>query len=307
MSILAAVLNQEPKPASEISRALPHDLEKIITRCLRKDPSRRFQHMADLKVALEELKEESDSRLLSVKEGADSSGKPRRFSLLRWVTIAVAGVSLAVAGWFWFGRSEKAPPEGPLTAVPLTAYPGWELSPSFSPDGNQVAFVQAETADNQESTSGNTRHLHQADWSGRTFPADRQSGSGSEPCLVARWPNHRLRASVVTGAGCLHREATKGRAGAHHRGVYGSKRRSQAWLFSIGHHRSVPGLPDSKGLVVVGMKRRASSVLSFWFSLETAEKRPLMDPPSGLGDTDPAISPDGRALVFSRMESTRSR
>ena len=61
MSILAAVLNQEPKPASEISRALPRDLEKIITRCLRKDPSRRFQHMADLKMALEELKEESDS------------------------------------------------------------------------------------------------------------------------------------------------------------------------------------------------------------------------------------------------------
>ena len=62
MSTLAAVLNQEPKPASEISRALPRDLEKIITRCLRKDPERRFQHMADLKVALEELKEESDVR-----------------------------------------------------------------------------------------------------------------------------------------------------------------------------------------------------------------------------------------------------
>jgi Tol biopolymer transport system component len=29
-----------------------------------------------------------------------------------------------------------------------------------------------------------------------------------------------------------------------------------------------------------------------------------MDPPSGLGDGDPAISPDGRDLVFSRMEST---
>ena len=76
MSILAAVLNQEPKPASEISRALPRDLEKIITRCLRKDPSRRFQRMADLKVALEELKEESDSGLPAVKEGADAQESP---------------------------------------------------------------------------------------------------------------------------------------------------------------------------------------------------------------------------------------
>ena len=70
------------------------------------------------------------------------------------MTLAVAGVSLAVAAWFWFGRSEKAPPEGPLTAVPLTAYPGWELSPSFSPDGKQVAFAQAERETNpRESTS----------------------------------------------------------------------------------------------------------------------------------------------------------
>ena len=33
----------------------------MIARCLRKDAGRRFQHMADVKVALEELKEESES------------------------------------------------------------------------------------------------------------------------------------------------------------------------------------------------------------------------------------------------------
>ena len=88
MSTLAAVLNQEPKPISKISRALPHDLEKIISRCLRKDPGRRFQHMVDVKVGLEDLKEESDSGRLGLKDGAGSSGKPKRFSRLRWVTLA---------------------------------------------------------------------------------------------------------------------------------------------------------------------------------------------------------------------------
>jgi serine/threonine protein kinase len=144
MSILAAVLNQEPKPASEISTALPQDLGKIITRCLRKDPSRRFQHMADLKVALEELKEESDSGSVQAAEKG-SLTKSKRVSLLQWVALSALLVSLAVATWFWFGRPEKLPPEGPLTAVPLTTYPGWERSPSFSPDGNQVAFAWAKT------------------------------------------------------------------------------------------------------------------------------------------------------------------
>ena len=145
MSTLAAVLNQEPKPASEISRALPHDLEKIITRCLRKDPSRRFQHMADLKVALEELKEESDSRLLGVKEGtrffrkaqaclATAVGGPCRWRVLRWPWPHGSGLAVR----------QRCNRRALLTAVPLTTYPGREGSPSFSPDGNQVAFAWAE-------------------------------------------------------------------------------------------------------------------------------------------------------------------
>ena len=65
MSTLTAVLKQEPKPISQLVPAIPRDLEKIINRCLRKDPGRRFQHMDDLKVELEELKEESDSGTLA--------------------------------------------------------------------------------------------------------------------------------------------------------------------------------------------------------------------------------------------------
>src|SRR6476661_8627349 len=65
IAALSAILREEPKPASEIVEGLPRELERIIARCLRKSPERRFQTMADLKVALEELKEESDSGTLS--------------------------------------------------------------------------------------------------------------------------------------------------------------------------------------------------------------------------------------------------
>ena len=65
LSTLSAILREEPKPASELAAAVPRELEKIIQRCLRKDPDRRFQQIEDVKVALEELKEESDSGQLS--------------------------------------------------------------------------------------------------------------------------------------------------------------------------------------------------------------------------------------------------
>lgn len=67
ISTLSAVLRGEPKPVEGV----PHDVEKIITRCLRKDPERRFQLMKDLRVELEELREESDS-------GSRAAVAPRR-------------------------------------------------------------------------------------------------------------------------------------------------------------------------------------------------------------------------------------
>ena len=61
LSVLSAILKDEPPPVSSVREDVPKELERIITRCLRKDRERRFQHMDDVKVALEELKEESGS------------------------------------------------------------------------------------------------------------------------------------------------------------------------------------------------------------------------------------------------------
>ena len=61
VSTLEAILHGEPVPIREISAATPREMERIVARCLRKDPERRFQDAADLKVALQEIKEEYES------------------------------------------------------------------------------------------------------------------------------------------------------------------------------------------------------------------------------------------------------
>src|SRR5579864_3829681 len=86
MSTLTAILRDEPKPMSEGGEAIPRDVQKIIARCLRKDPARRFQTMADLKVVLEEVKEESESgSLTEVPAAAPVRGR----SLLAYAAVAV--------------------------------------------------------------------------------------------------------------------------------------------------------------------------------------------------------------------------
>jgi hypothetical protein len=54
-------------------------------------------------------------------------------------------------GAMWMIRSITKSPEDVLHAVPLTTYPGHQVQPSFSPDGNQVAFSwDGEKRENQD-------------------------------------------------------------------------------------------------------------------------------------------------------------
>jgi serine/threonine protein kinase len=131
VSTLAAILHKEPSPIERV----PPELERIITRCLRKDPSRRSHHMDDVRLALQDLKEDSDSgRLIAAPV---TVRQPRR--KLAWIAAGLAvlaGVALSV----WLLRLWTETPTAPLQVVPLTSYSGSEGSPSLSPDGNQVAF-----------------------------------------------------------------------------------------------------------------------------------------------------------------------
>jgi serine/threonine protein kinase len=65
LSVLSAILRDEPKPLSEIAPQIPREIERVIQRCLRKDSNRRFQHMDEARVVLRELREESDSGKLT--------------------------------------------------------------------------------------------------------------------------------------------------------------------------------------------------------------------------------------------------
>ncbi len=99
MSTLAAILNSDPKPVSDIVPGIPPEIEKLVRKCLRKDPGRRYQHMDDLKLALEELKEESDSGTLQRhRNGWSPESQPEAAGYCRCHPVVHSSRSCGLAG-----------------------------------------------------------------------------------------------------------------------------------------------------------------------------------------------------------------
>jgi serine/threonine protein kinase len=189
--MLASLLKGQPKPPSEVVPDVPKELERIILRCLRKEPARRFQHMTDLKVELEELKEESDSGLT-----APTVRAPRRRGL--WVAAGLVGALAVATGGLLLWRSRRPEPPAPYL-VPLTTTAGNESYPTFSPDGDQIAFVwNGEKGDNPDIYikmigSGEARRLT-TDPADDTFPS--WSPDGRQIAFV--------RSSAGSSTGTIH-------------------------------------------------------------------------------------------------------
>jgi serine/threonine protein kinase len=275
LSTLSAILRENPKPPSEMTSGIPRDLDKIVARCLRKDPNRRYQTMTDLKLALEDLKEDHES---GPAEQPAVPAKPKSKPSL--VAAAVAVIIAAAAGGY-FLRSTPTPLP-PLRAVPLTAYPGSESHPSFSPDGNQVAF----------------------DWNG-----ERQDNYDIYVKLVSGGPPLRLTTNPAVDT--VPAWSPDGSQIAFIRDgseVYlisplGGRERKLTTAHTIA---SLTWMPDGKSLLVSLRETQAVPRAIFQVSL-SGEMRKLTTPSqsSVFGDIDPAISPDGQSMVFSRALSTQ--
>ncbi len=265
MATLAAILTEEPQPPAGV----PPELERIIRRCLRKDPTRRFQHMDDVRVELNEFSEGSENSRLAVPAAA---ARRPTLPLKVWV---VAAVGAAIA--MWAVSRTGTPPVVALTTVPLTTYTGAEIFPSLSPDGRQVAFGwNGETRDNFDiyvkMVDGGEPLRLTSDPAPETFP---------------KWsPDGRSIAFLRDGAIFLISPL-----GGVPKKVTDTETFRFAWT------------PDAKSIAFSEGSWPQHGGLML-INLETGERRKITDPPitSG-GDQYFEFSADGRRLAFVRRPS----
>jgi Tol biopolymer transport system component/tRNA A-37 threonylcarbamoyl transferase component Bud32 len=133
---MAAVIALDPAAPGGSAGLLPSGVEQVVMRCLRKDTQRRWQNMADLKVALQDLKEESESGKLSAMTAAPAPARRKPWlvpGLAALVVLAAAGV----VAWLML-----KPASGPAMVQPerITFESGGAFNPAISPDGKLIAY-----------------------------------------------------------------------------------------------------------------------------------------------------------------------
>jgi Tol biopolymer transport system component len=198
------------------------------------------------------------------------------FARRTWPWPGAVLVVLAMVVGVWLFRGSPGKPQAVPEVVPLTSYSGKETFPSFSPDGNQVAFSW--NGEKQENFDIYVKVIGFPDAQRRTTDAAKDlspafSPDGRSIGFVRVTKEHANFIVIPSIVGPERSVAEVPLPDANSGTLF-------AWL------------PDGKWVVTDGLEL---------LSLETRETRKLTSPPTAeFTDSSPAVSPDGRTIAFCR-------
>jgi Tol biopolymer transport system component len=141
-SLIGAILKDQPAPVSSIQPITPPAVERIVSRCLAKDPDERWQSASDLAAELRWV-QQGGAQLASI-SGPSRKGRTRRREAAAW-TLAAAGLATAAlaialrprpsipADALRFSIEESA--EAPFGTQAMAPFP------AISPDGKHIVYV----------------------------------------------------------------------------------------------------------------------------------------------------------------------
>ncbi len=266
---MTAILHNDPP---DLPETVPFGVRLIVAHCLEKDPAKRFQSARDLSLALSALSQSSETSA-PTRVPASSFRWPRA----AWIALVAVAIAMAFTAGRWLWRPSAPPPH----ATVLTSFVGFQGFPSLSPDGNQFAF--AWNGDQPTLTphvyisllgKGTPLRLTPEN-EGASVPSWSPDGQ-SIAFLRGRTDSEKAGIFVMPALGGPSRRISTGLAGP------------ACWS------------PDGKWLRWSQREHGQSSVRIA--PAGGGEERKLLDPPNGLDDSEPAVSPDGREVVWNRCQ-----
>jgi serine/threonine protein kinase len=149
ISVASAILERDPAPLATLQPLTPPSLDRLVSKCLAKDPEDRWQNARDLVTEL---------RWIAEADRSTGSAKPRRQERL-YGALAVVFLAAAMFAGASYWRLKTTPQRVFVSEIAApenrhfsfnTDFGSWNGWPAISPDGHAVAFPA--TDDNGKTT-----------------------------------------------------------------------------------------------------------------------------------------------------------
>jgi eukaryotic-like serine/threonine-protein kinase len=144
-SVIGAILKDNPPPISSLQPMTPPALDRVVKKCLVKEPEDRWQNAKDLTDELKWIADESAPRSVPSAAPVAPARSPWRWAVFS--TVACLAVASIAAFAVWFLR--PVPPR-PVTRFTISLPAGQRLvgldtpTIALSPDGTRLAYIAAQ-------------------------------------------------------------------------------------------------------------------------------------------------------------------
>ncbi len=140
-SLIGSIMKDEPRSITEFQPTSPPALDRLIKKCLAKDPDDRWQSAKDLKDELDWIAS------VGTQAGIPATvSSKRRFRVkLTWAATLIVLFTVGPLSIVLF-RQEEASPRTVRFKIPRPAGAASMEWPSFSPDGSMIAFVGTDSS-----------------------------------------------------------------------------------------------------------------------------------------------------------------
>ena len=150
VGLIGAILEREPTPASTLQPSCPAALDRVLQRCLAKDPDERWQSAGDLSAQLKWIGEkETFTASGTMPDAPTSAQKANRLWIATAASLSLLAAAASVAALYFYRTLDTQPALRFTVPAPEKAlFDAGQIGflPAVSPDGTRLAFTARDAA-----------------------------------------------------------------------------------------------------------------------------------------------------------------
>jgi tetratricopeptide (TPR) repeat protein len=116
-AIVYSIMNEKPTPLTGLRSDVPLELERMVNKCLEKDPTERYQHLDELKVDLHHLQKETEVKKVTHQVTIAPVHPKKHMRFWMWPGIFLILLALLVATYFLWVQEVESKERIPIAVV----------------------------------------------------------------------------------------------------------------------------------------------------------------------------------------------